>query len=128
MSYATSARTARSAPLGNGRGTSYRLLTPETGSQRLVVLENVILPGTPDGPYHYHSNADNIYYVLAGAGRVVVAGVSHDVGPGDTLFIPAGEPHSVANTGTDELRLIECKVPAESDFIVVNQGEAGQDR
>lgn len=121
MPYTTSARVARSAELHGGRGISYKLLGPAMGCTGLVFQENVIRPGTDAGPYHYHSNADNIYYVLAGTGRATVEGQTIDVGPGDTLFIPANERHDIANTGADDLRVVECKVPATSDFIIVDK-------
>lgn len=124
MAYATSAATAASVPLHGGRGTSAKLLTPAVGCDALVMQENLIRPGTDAGPYHYHSNAENIYYVLEGTGLVMVDGTSYEVGPGDTLFIPRNEPHDVANTGTGDLRLIECKIPAVSDFIIVDKPEA----
>jgi mannose-6-phosphate isomerase-like protein (cupin superfamily) len=121
VAYATSAATARAVDLHGGRGKSYKLLEPAVGCAGLMFQENVIRPGTDAGPYHYHSNADNIYYVLGGTGSVTVDGKSFDVGPGDTLFIPANESHDVSNTGADDLRLIECKVPADSDFIIVDR-------
>lgn len=121
MAYATSAGTARAVDLRGERGKSYKLLDPTVGCAGLVFQENVIRAGTDAGPYHYHSNADNIYYVLEGTGRATVDGKTFDVGPGDTLFIPANEPHDVGNTGTGDLRLIECKVPADSDFIIVDR-------
>lgn len=121
MAYATSASTARSVELRGGRGLSYKLLEPSVGCAGLVLQENVIRPGTDAGPYHYHSNADNIYYILEGTGRATVDGKVFDVRGGDTLFIPANEPHDVSNTGPDDLRLIECKFPADSDFIIVDR-------
>ena len=121
MAYATSVATARAVDLHGGRGVSYKLLEPSVGCAGLIFQENVIRPGTDAGPYHYHSNADNIYYVLEGAGRATVDGKSFDIKPGDTLFIPANECHDVTNTGLADLRLIECKLPADSDFIIVDR-------
>jgi mannose-6-phosphate isomerase-like protein (cupin superfamily) len=36
---------------------------------------------------------DEIYVVTAGRGRIVTPSGSADVGPGDVIFVPAGEEH-----------------------------------
>ncbi len=105
-------------PLG-GRGIAHRLLTPGSGSQHLELYVNVLEPGSGPGPYHYHSNADNIYVVLGGQGEVTVDGERVPVAPGDMVSLAPGERHDIENTGEGELRVLEIKVPAGSDFITV---------
>ena len=105
---------------GGNRGTTFELVDQARGgSERIDFHLNVIKPGTPDGPYHYHSRADNVYFVLEGRARLLVEGSVLEAGPGEAVFIPAGEKHGVTNIGDGELRLIEVKAPAESDYIVV---------
>jgi mannose-6-phosphate isomerase-like protein (cupin superfamily) len=99
------------------RGVSHRLVTPESGYLPLELYVNVLEPGGGPGPYHYHSNADNIYMVLSGEGDVTVDGVRMPVRPGDTLVLAAGERHDIENTGTAPLRVVEIKTPAGSDFV-----------
>jgi mannose-6-phosphate isomerase-like protein (cupin superfamily) len=55
---------------------------------------------------------DEAYVVLAGRARFTAAGVTRDVGPGDTLFVGAGVDHRFHDI-TDELRLIVAFGPAE---------------
>lgn len=105
--------------LRGGRGLSHRLINPETGCDYLDLHVNVINPGSGVGPYHYHSNADNIYMVLKGRGVVTVEGVEHEVGPGDAMLIPPNERHDVRNIGDEPFHVIEIKAPADSDFIIV---------
>jgi mannose-6-phosphate isomerase-like protein (cupin superfamily) len=57
--------------------------------------------------------------VLSGRVRIRVDGVDHDAGPGDTVFIPPGVPHSATNIGEDDARLLEIYAPAEVDFVEV---------
>jgi mannose-6-phosphate isomerase-like protein (cupin superfamily) len=118
--YITSASTAEAELLRGDRGVSHKLLNPANGCARLVVQVNVIHVGAAAGPYHYHTNADNIYYILEGRGVVTVEGRSYDIMRDDAILIYANERHSVTNVGDSDLRLIECKIPAESDFIIAD--------
>lgn len=105
-------------PLGS-RGIAHKLLTPGVGSQYLELYVNRLEPGSGPGPYHYHSNADNIWVVLDGHGDVTVDGQRFPVAPGDMLCLAPGERHDIENTGAGELRVLEIKVPAGSDFVTV---------
>src|SRR4051812_48411864 len=55
---------------------------------------------------------DEVYVVLAGAGRFTSGDATRDVGPGDILFVPAHEPHRFHDI-TEELRLAVVFGPAE---------------
>jgi mannose-6-phosphate isomerase-like protein (cupin superfamily) len=105
------------------RGFQQRLINPDTGSEHLDFHVNTLKVGSGPGPYHYHSNAENIYYVLEGTAMVTVEGVDHVAGPGVAIFIPAGERHDCMNVGDVDLRIIEIKVPHDSDFILTPRDE-----
>ncbi len=55
---------------------------------------------------------DEVYVVLAGRARFTSGGETRDVGPGDTLFVPAHEPHRFHDIA-EELRLVVVFGPAE---------------
>ena len=61
---------------------------------------------------HWHRVTEEIYYVLAGHGRMRIGESIRDVGPGDAIAIPPGEVHEITNTGTSELRFLCCCAPA----------------
>jgi mannose-6-phosphate isomerase-like protein (cupin superfamily) len=124
MAFHINLKDAPTRSLHDDRGTIYQLLDPSNGSQRLDLHVNVLKPEAGPGPYHYHSNSDNYYYVLEGQARVVIEGKAVIAGPGEAVYIPAGEKHDVANIGDGELRLVEIRCPAESDFIIVPSPEA----
>jgi mannose-6-phosphate isomerase-like protein (cupin superfamily) len=105
-----------------GRGESFNLIGPRTGSSLVKMNLNILRPGTGSGPYHFHSNAENIFFILEGQARMTIEGEEVLAGPGDVIFIPRGEKHDVANIGRDDLRLIEIKAPADNDFIIVSDG------
>ena len=55
---------------------------------------------------------DEIYVVTAGRARMVATSGSADVGPGDVIFVPAGEEHRFVDV-TGDLALIVVFGPAE---------------
>lgn len=60
---------------------------------------------------HYHPSTEEIYFILAGSGSMVIDGETRQVGPGDAIAIPPGAIHHIANVGPVELRLLCCCAP-----------------
>lgn len=54
---------------------------------------------------HAHPDSEELILVVQGTGTGRVGGESITVQPGDLIAIEKGEPHTFANTGTDQLRL-----------------------
>lgn len=94
-----------------GRGVSFTLVDSSDGAQNFSVHLNVLRPNTV-GPLHYHKDAEDAYIVLAGTGVVRVEDEEYVVGPEQTMFIPPGVRHSVANPGPGLLKLIEIYSPS----------------
>ena len=114
MAYVFRLAEARGVQLAapGGPRTMYLLVEPENTATNAVAMgiEDFAIGGcTPD---HAHANSDEIFYVISGVGRAVVAGTSQDVGPGDAIWIPRGVRHQVLNTGTETLRTTWTFVPA----------------
>jgi len=59
-------------------------------------------------PLHYHPNCDEVLHVLAGRIRKHVGDAYVDMGPGDTISIPAGAMHRAENIGDRECELLIC--------------------
>lgn len=73
-----------------------------------------VLPaGATDGQSPH--TEDEAYVVLAGRSRFTAGDETRDVGPGDTIFVPAGVPHRFHDI-TDELRLIVVFAPPEGSL------------
>ena len=70
----------------------------------------VLAAGTVDRQQPH--TEDEVYVVLAGRSRFTSGGETRDVGPGDTLFVPAHEPHRFHDI-TAELHLVVVFGPAE---------------
>ena len=74
------------------------------------LAEARVAPGQSTQP-HYHPKSEEIYYILHGVGRMRIGNECRDVGSGDAIAIPPGEPHSITNTGNKTLLFLCCCAP-----------------
>ncbi len=61
---------------------------------------------------HYHRVAEEIYFMLEGAGEIEIDGERAPVRPGDGILIPPGSWHELRNTGEVPIRLLCSCAPA----------------
>ncbi|MCW3099665.1 MAG: hypothetical protein JWL77_5283 [Chthonomonadaceae bacterium] len=78
------------------------------------LAEATLLPGAKTEA-HLHPHTEEIYYILAGQGRMAIEGELRDVSVGDGIAIPVGKRHQIVNTGTQDLVFLCCCVPAYTD-------------
>jgi len=75
---------------------------------------------------HYHKRSTELYYVLEGAGTVVLDGVEHQVRKGSIVHIPPGVVHGA----TGRVRVLVVGIPdiADDDLFLPEEGQksAGQ--
>jgi mannose-6-phosphate isomerase-like protein (cupin superfamily) len=71
---------------------------------------------------HYHPKTEELYYFVAGSGRMRLAEDEADVVAGDCVVIPPGTPHKLWNAGPEPLVLLCCCAPAYSDDDTVMTG------
>jgi len=103
------------------------LLAPRNSCIRNQSLAEARLPAGAATTPHYHPLTEEIYYILAGTGRMQIGAEARDVGPGDAIAIPPGATHQVSNTGEVMLRFLCCCAPAyEHDDTVLATGTGGQ--
>ena len=60
---------------------------------------------------HYHSETEEIYFILEGEGKMRIENESQDVRVGDAIAILPGQKHKLWNTGKVPLRLLCCCAP-----------------
>jgi mannose-6-phosphate isomerase-like protein (cupin superfamily) len=58
---------------------------------------------------HYHKVAEDLYFILKGAGEMELNGERRMVGPGDAILIPPGAWHTIMTT--EPLRFLCCCAP-----------------
>lgn len=90
------------------------------------LAEARLAPGGSTAP-HYHRQTEEIYYIVAGSGRMRIEAEIREVSAGDAVAIPPGARHQITNTGSETLRLLCCCAPAYEDSDTVLLDEAGWD-
>lgn len=80
-------------PVEAGRGTEMQVLVgPGEGAPNFALRRFRMAAG---GGIPSHTNeVEHEQYVLRGRARITIGGTIHEVEPDDTLYIPAGTPHS----------------------------------
>jgi quercetin dioxygenase-like cupin family protein len=92
---------------------SHEIVCGEAGARGVTVRLVEIPPAKPGegarGP-HVHHGFEECIHVLAGQGVAHCGGREHQLEPGDTLLVPAGEKHKTICTGSKPLMLV-CFFP-----------------
>lgn len=102
-----------------GRGEQIKFVNPSMGTEKIDVHLNRLVPGGPNGKIHKHSQADNVYIVRKGQGRLIVEGVTHTIKTDDVVYIPAGMKHSLSNISDEVFEIFEIYAPSGSHFDFV---------
>lgn len=63
---------------------------------------------------HSHPDAEQVYVIVRGRGRMSVAGDVEDVGAGDLVFIPPSTAHGIVNDGSEDLVYVSAASPPVS--------------
>jgi mannose-6-phosphate isomerase-like protein (cupin superfamily) len=95
------------------------LASPHNSSVTRHSLAEIRHPPGTASQEHYHTEAEEVYFVLEGRGGVRVDGETQEIGPGDVVVIVPGQRHKVWPEGTDDLVLLVTCVPAYSVEEVV---------
>jgi mannose-6-phosphate isomerase-like protein (cupin superfamily) len=84
----------------------------------LSVIEERMPPNTAE-VRHYHTSAQQFFYILAGEAVMEVNGDTVTMARGDGLHMPAGTPHRIRNvSGTDVEFLVISQPPSHGDRVV----------
>jgi mannose-6-phosphate isomerase-like protein (cupin superfamily) len=94
--------------------------------RKQTLAEARLGPGKSTTP-HFHTQTEEIYYILEGTGRMRVGAEERMVGPNDAIAIPPGERHQITNTGTGILRFLCCCAPPyeNSDTVLESESQSG---
>jgi len=95
------------------------LASPRNSSLTRHSLAEIRHPPGTASQEHFHTEAEEVYFVLDGQGGIRVNGETHAIGPGDVVVIAPGERHKVWQAGEVDLVLLVTCVPAYSVEEVV---------
>jgi len=85
--------------------------TADTGGERFEAI-NVVAPGFAGPPLHIHPHAEESYQIQTGILDVCLGGEWRQLGPGQSVTVPAGTVHTLRNPHAVEVRLINVHKPA----------------
>jgi mannose-6-phosphate isomerase-like protein (cupin superfamily) len=104
-------------------GSSIRELAgPSWTDARNQSLAEATVPPGGETAEHYHPRSEELYYFVAGTGRMRLGEEEADVGAGDCVVIVPGTPHKLFNPGVEPLVLLCCCAPPYSDGDTVMTG------
>jgi mannose-6-phosphate isomerase-like protein (cupin superfamily) len=75
-------------------------------------LAEATVPAGGETAEHYHPEAEELYYFVAGEGRMRLAEDERAVAAGDCVVIPPGTPHKLWAADSAALVLLCCCAPA----------------
>jgi quercetin dioxygenase-like cupin family protein len=93
--------------------TSHEILSAAHNAANVTVrLVEIPVPAPGEKPrgMHRHASFEECIYVISGEGTSYAGDEAVPVKPGDTIHVPAGEPHVTRNTGSEPLVLL-CFFP-----------------
>ena len=85
-------------------------------------LAEATVPPGGETAEHYHPRAEELYYFVAGSGRMRLGGEEAEVRAGDCVVIAPSTPHKLWNRSEAPLVLLCCCAPAYADEDTVMTG------
>ena len=94
------------------------LVVKELAEQTLsrVSLSDLRLEVNKSIPIHYHVQTEEVFYVLAGEGEIILLSERIQVRAGSVVSVPRLVTHQITNTGRSTLHLLSvCSPPFSPD-------------
>ncbi len=81
-------------------------------AKNLSVCVIRVLPGETVRPAHSHPHSEELIYIIAGSGKVLIENEVGDVRAGSAILFEQGKIHMLKNTGDVEMKVICLFAPA----------------
>ncbi|MDD3410682.1 MAG: cupin domain-containing protein [Eubacteriales bacterium] len=105
-------------------GQVIRQLSQAAGCRKLDVKVITLPPKTCGERYHSHSEREEFFLILSGAGILRLGGERLPVSSGDFFSKPTGTAHSFYNAGVEPLLILEIGTTAPGDVMsCADEGE-----
>jgi len=69
----------------------------------VIQFAQATFPPGSKAPAHCHNDMIEVFFIEAGAGRIIVDGASYAISAGSTIAIEPGESHELENTGLEAM-------------------------
>lgn len=99
------------ASVAPDRAIARQIAAPGNSRLRSHSLAHITIPAGVAVKPHFHRVTEEVYHVIAGGGRMSLAGEEADLAPGDTVVIRPGERHAIAAPADRDLVMIVTCVP-----------------
>ena len=96
-----------------------------TGAKQLTVIEGTFFPGRGHS-FHYHADQEELIHVISGTLEHWIEQEKRTLGPGDSVFMPAGVVHATFNIGAEDARVLAILGPCVGDMGVENIDVSGE--
>lgn len=94
-----------------GGAISYRQVGGDLTGRSLQMLHERYRPGTDSGRPTISHQGEEAGLVIRGLLELEVAGVRHELGPGDAYFFDSRKPHAFRNIGDTDLVIVSACTP-----------------
>ena len=92
---------------------------PTTGARQLTVIDVSLAPGKGHD-FHKHPDQEEVLLIIAGEVEQWLDREKRLLGPGDSVFIPAGMVHASFNAGSGEAKLAAILGPCVGEVGYVS--------
>jgi quercetin dioxygenase-like cupin family protein len=95
-----------------GRNLRWLVNAELLGAKHLSACVIKVAPGETVRPAHSHPNGEEVIYIVAGSGRVMIEGEVSAVREGSVVLFPQGKVHMLQNNGQTEMKVVCFFAPA----------------
>jgi quercetin dioxygenase-like cupin family protein len=95
-----------------GRNLRWLVNAELLGAKHLSACVIKVAPSETVRPAHSHPNGEEVIYIVAGSGRVMIEGEVSAVREGSVVLFPQGKVHMLQNNGQTEMKVVCFFAPA----------------
>ena len=96
-----------------------------TAAKQITVIEGTFFPAKGHD-FHYHADQEELIYVLSGTLEHWIDREKRILGPGDSVFMPAGVVHATFNVGREDATVLAILSPCVGEMGAENIDVSGE--
>ena len=93
--------------------------SPNTTGGKLSIKYFTLMPGKTNYPYHYHTGAEEVFYIISGTATLKTPDGNVIVTEGDTIVLPANAngAHQLTNHSAEALVYLDISTVPSPDVV-----------